>query len=75
MLRQVPAEAYKVDELDKALFYFLEDVKDVLPTCSAWVGVVVGNLPQRERIVAALGNPGAFIDQYVSGPPSDFRSR
>jgi glucosamine-6-phosphate deaminase len=72
-LRRIPAEAYKAEELDNALFYFLEDVKDLLPTCNGWVGVVVGNVPQRDRIVAALGSPGAFIDQYLSGPPSDLR--
>jgi len=70
-LRQIPAEAYKVEELDKALFYFLEDVKELLPTCNAWVGVLVGNVLERDRIIAVMGSPGAFIDQYLSGPPSD----
>jgi len=70
-LRQIPSQAYKQEELDKALFYFLEDVKEILPTCNAWVGVLVGKVPERDRIVAAMGNPGAFIDQYLSGPPSD----
>jgi len=70
-LRQIPSQAYKHEELDQALFYFLEDVKEILPTCNAWVGVLVGKVPERDRIVAALGNPGAFIDQYLSGPPSD----
>jgi glucosamine-6-phosphate deaminase len=70
-LRQIPAEAYKVEEIDKALFYFLEDVKELLPTCNTWVGVLIGNVLQRDRIVSVLGNPGAFIDQYLSGPPSD----
>jgi glucosamine-6-phosphate deaminase len=70
-LRQIPTEAFKMEELEKALFYFLEDVKELLPTCNAWVGVLVGKVPERDRIVAALSNPGAFIDQYLSGPPSD----
>jgi glucosamine-6-phosphate deaminase len=70
-LRQIPSEAYKPDELDQSLFYFLEDVKELLPTCNAWVAVLLGKVPQRDRIIAALGSPGAFIDQYLSGPPSD----
>src|SRR6185295_18244078 len=62
---RLPMACYKPDELDNALYYFLEDVKEAVPGVSTWVAVVVENTWQRDRILEALGNPGKFIDQHI----------
>jgi glucosamine-6-phosphate deaminase len=56
---------YKPEQLDEALYYFLEDVKEAHPTCNAWVAVLVGDLSRRDAILQALGDPGAFIDRHI----------
>jgi glucosamine-6-phosphate deaminase len=67
--KAIPAAAYKPDELDAALFYFLEDVKEELRTVNSWVAVLAGPGMQRDRILDALGDPGSFIDHYLAAPP------
>ena len=62
-----PVACYKPDNLDDALYHFLENVKESHPTVSSWVSVLVGEVPKRDRILEALGNPGAFIDEHVNG--------
>jgi glucosamine-6-phosphate deaminase len=69
--REIPSVSYKPEELDQALFYFLEDVKDTVRACNAWVAVVVSGGSARDRIMEALGNPGAFIDRYIALSPDD----
>ncbi|MBI3856484.1 MAG: glucosamine-6-phosphate deaminase [Planctomycetes bacterium] len=64
--RQVPAVCYKAEEVDDALYYFLEDVKETVRTCNAWVAVVVGSPAHRERLLEALGDPAAFIDRHIN---------
>jgi len=65
--RQVPTTCFKLEELEDALYYFLEDVKEANPACNAWVAVLVGDLSRRDRILEVLGDPGAFIDKYING--------
>ena len=65
--RQVPTRCFKLEELDEGLFYFLEDSKEVSTNCNAWVAALVGDLSRRDRILEALGDPGAFIDQHING--------
>jgi hypothetical protein len=65
--RQVPTSCFKLEELDEALFYFLEDSKELSRTTNAWVAVLIGDLSRRDRILEVLGDPGAFIDQHING--------
>jgi glucosamine-6-phosphate deaminase len=69
--REVPAVSFKPEELDAALFYFLEDVKEAVRSCNSWVAVLLSSASQRDRILEALGDPGSFIDRYVSNLPGD----
>jgi glucosamine-6-phosphate deaminase len=68
--RQVPTVCYKPEEVDEALYYFLEDVKESGRTCNAWAAVVVGNVSHRERILGALDDPAAFIDEHINANDS-----
>lgn len=65
--RQVPTRTFKPDQLDSALYHFLEDVTETDPDCDAWVAVLLGDLPRREHFLDALGDPGAFIDRHING--------
>jgi glucosamine-6-phosphate deaminase len=65
VVRGVPTVCYKADEVDDALYFCLEDVKESVPGCNCWVAVVVGDPGHRERILAALADPAAFIDDYT----------
>lgn len=69
--RRIPTVCYKAEEVDDAIYYFLEDVKETTRTCSSWVAVVVGNVPYRERLLGALSDPAAFIDEHIN--PNDSR--
>lgn len=67
--------SYKTDELEKALFYFLDSCSpapEYQDTCNSWVVVLVGAVGQREWILNALADRGRFIDQYINQDvPSD----
>jgi len=65
--RQVPTTCFKPEELEDALYFFLEDVKETTRSCNAWVAVLVGDVSRRDRILEVLGDPGAFIDKYING--------
>jgi glucosamine-6-phosphate deaminase len=58
---------FKPEQLDEALYSFLEDAKEAHPTCNAWVAVLVGDLSRQDYILQALGDPGAFIDRHIQG--------
>lgn len=61
--------SYKIDDLNDALFMFLNTVEaapSYAATCTAAVAVVVGNVPKREDLLQGLTHPGEFIDRYVS---------
>lgn len=63
--RQVPVTCFKAEQVDQALYYFLEDVKETTRTCNVWVAVVAGDISHRERLLGGLGDPGAFIDEHI----------
>jgi glucosamine-6-phosphate deaminase len=63
--RGVPTTCYKADEVDDALYYYLEDVKETVPGCNGWVAVVIGDPGHRDRILGALADPAAFIEDYT----------
>jgi glucosamine-6-phosphate deaminase len=67
--------SHKVEELDKALFWFLDSCSpapEYVETCTSWVAVLVGNVPRREHLAEVLGDPGCFIDEYINADiPSD----
>jgi glucosamine-6-phosphate deaminase len=64
-LQAIPTECYKADEVDDALYFYLEDIKETVQGCNRWVAVVVGDPGYREQILAALADPAAFIDDYT----------
>jgi len=64
----------KLEDLDDALFHYLDTVLpavDYEQTCSTSVAVIAGQVPQRERLLECLSNPGAFIDEYVARDEGD----
>jgi glucosamine-6-phosphate deaminase len=63
--RGIPTACYKPEEVDDALYFHLEDVKESVRGCNGWVAVVVGDPGYRERILSALADPAAFIDDYI----------
>jgi glucosamine-6-phosphate deaminase len=67
--------SHKVEELDKALFWFLDSCSpapEYVETCTSWVAVLVGDVPQRDHLTEVLGDPGSFIDDYINSDlPSD----
>jgi len=65
--RSIPTSSYKPDQLDSALYHFLEDVTEIDPDCTSWVGVLVGDLARRDHFLDALGDPGTFIDRHING--------
>ena len=68
----VPTVCFKPEEIDPALYYFLEDVKETVGGCNSWVAVVVGDVSRRDRLLEILGDPGRFIDKYINPDvPSD----
>jgi hypothetical protein len=71
--REIPSVSYKPEQLDDALFYFLDDVTDTVRACNSWVAVVVSSASQKDRIMEALGDPGSFIDRFISLSPDDTR--
>jgi len=65
--RQVPTACFDPDQVDRALYHFLEDVTEIQPDVNAWVAVLVGDLGRREHFLDALGDPGTFIDRHING--------
>jgi PAT family beta-lactamase induction signal transducer AmpG len=65
--RQVPTRCFKGEELDDALYCFLEDVTETVPDCEAWVAVLLGDVSRRDHILDVLSDPGAFIDRHING--------
>jgi len=70
----IRTDSYKPDDLEDALFHYLDTVlpaADYETTCSTSVAVIVGQVPDRERLLRSLRNPGAFIDEYVARDDGD----
>jgi len=66
--------SYKADDLDEALFLFLNDAQPAQAyekTCASALAVVVGKPPKRDQILQHLAHPGEFIDAYVSADDDD----
>lgn len=66
----IPANSFKSDDLDDAMFHYLNTVQPAPVfelTCTSSVAVIVGNVHRREQLLDMLSHPGEFIDAYVSG--------
>jgi glucosamine-6-phosphate deaminase len=65
----VLTSSFKPDDLDRALFYFLDVVKPARvyePTCTSAVAVLVGTYARKDHLLESLAHPGDFIDGYVA---------
>jgi len=70
----IRTDSYKPDDLEDALFHYLDTVlpaMDYEQTCSTSVAVIVGQVPDRERLLRILKHPGDFIDEYVARDDGD----
>ncbi|HUR38075.1 MAG TPA: glucosamine-6-phosphate deaminase [Planctomycetota bacterium] len=70
----IRTDSYKPEQLEDALFHYLDTVlpaADFEQTCSTSVAVIVGQVPDRERLLQSLSHPGAFIDEYVARDDAD----
>jgi glucosamine-6-phosphate deaminase len=70
----IRTDSYKPEDLDEALFHYLDTVLPAVAyelTCSTSVAVIVGEVPNRERLLRSLSHPGAFIDEYVARDDGD----
>lgn len=63
----VTTDGWPEDELDEALFSFLdhEAAPAYRDLCSDWVAVLLGEFPERKYIKDILNHPRAFIDRMV----------
>ncbi|HLY12362.1 MAG TPA: glucosamine-6-phosphate deaminase [Planctomycetota bacterium] len=65
----IRTHSYKPEDLEEALFLFLNDVQPspaFEKTCTSAVAVVVGKPPKRDLLLQHLTHPGEFIDGYIT---------